>query len=135
MPPLFQKIMKTTHSLMALALAAVALCGCKNTERTEALTAEIEAAQVEGRNAAREFVNREWKDTMELQSRLLEVRSMQSKYEEARMPEAAAAFDSTFVSTLRSVRPDIAKELDKVPAKPQKPAVEKNRDKAKWATD
>lgn len=109
----------TIRSLIVLAFAGAALCGCKKTEQTEALTAEIEAAQIEGRNAAREFVNREWKDTMELQNRLLQVRSMQSKYEEARMPEAAAAFDSTFVSTLRTVRPDVARELDKTPAKPQ----------------
>ncbi len=105
------KRIKTIISAVALTLSA-SLCGCGSPEK-DALEAKIEAAQIEGREAAREFVNREWKDTMELQNRLLEVRSMQSKYEEENAHEAAAAFDTAFVSTLRTVRPDIARELDK----------------------
>ncbi len=94
-------------------MLCIALLSCKGTERSESVAAEIEAAQMEGRNAAREFVNSQWKDTMELQSRLLEARSRQSKYEEAKMPEAAAAFDTAFVNTLKTVRPDIASQLEK----------------------
>ena len=93
-----------------IALLVVA-ASCSRTEKTEAVAAEIEAAQMEGRNAAREFVNREWKDTMQLQSLLLEARARKSKYEIENKPECAAAYDSAFVSTLHSVRPDVAREL------------------------
>ncbi len=96
-------------------LCVIAFAACSGTERTEAVTAQIEAAQMEGREAAREFVNAEWPDTMALQKKLLEVRSRQSKYVEKKQPEAAAAFDTAFVHTLRTVRPDIARELDKKP--------------------
>lgn len=99
---------KHLYAVMAL----LAFAGCRGTEHSEAVTAEIEAAQMEGRTAAREFVNAQWKDTMELQRRLLEVRVRQSKYVENKMPEAAAAFDSAFVGTLKTVRPDIARHLD-----------------------
>lgn len=110
------KIFIMDKRLYFMIAVMLVLSACAGTERTEAVTAEIEAAQMEGRNAAREFVNAEWKDTMELQNRLLQVRSKQSKYVEGKMPEAAAAFDSAFVGTLRTVRPDIARELDRKPS-------------------
>lgn len=105
--------------IAAAALMAVAVASCGRTEQAEAVEAEVEAAQMEGRNAAREFVNTQWKDTMELQRRLLEVRSRQSKYVEAKQPAAAEAFDSTFVSTLRTVRPDIARYITEPAPAPQ----------------
>ena len=96
-----------------LTIPFIMLAACGGIERSEGVTAEIEAAQMEGRNAARQFVNRTWKDTLQLQHRLLEVRSMQSKYVIDGNPEAAAAFDSAFVSTLRTVNPEIARHLDR----------------------
>ena len=48
-------------------MALLAFVGCRGTERAEAVEAAVEAAQMEGRTAAREFVNAQWKDTMELQ--------------------------------------------------------------------
>lgn len=98
-------------SAVLLIFSLALLPACKRTERTEETTADITAAQMEARNEARQFVNYNWKDTMELQKRLLEVRSKQSKYIEAKCPEAAAAFDSTFISTLTTVRPDIAHHI------------------------
>ncbi len=97
-------------AMALLLLAGAASCGGK--QKSEESAAEIEAAQIEGREAARIFVNRPWRDTMELQSHLLEVRARQSKYQVAGKAESAAAFDSAFVATLRTVRPEIARELE-----------------------
>lgn len=76
----------------------------------------VDEARIEAREAARKFVNRPWRDTVELQSQLLEVRAMQSKYRQAGREESAAAFDSTFVSTLKTVRPEIAAHLERAMA-------------------
>lgn len=72
--------------------------------------AQIEAAHLDGREAAREFVNRQWKDTLELQQSLVEASSKRGKYDG--MPQSQAAFDSTFISTIRTVRPEIARRLE-----------------------
>lgn len=90
------------------------LCGsCGGTNKGEEAAADIEAAQIDGREAARKFLNRPWKDTTELHGQLLEARSQQSKYTKAGRKQSATAFDSAFVSTLKTVRPDIARELEK----------------------
>lgn len=85
---------------------------CVQTEQTEAITAEITAAQLEGRKAARQIVNREWRDTLELQRQLLEAKSIQSKYLIDGKKECAASFDSTFISTVRAVKPELAKKIN-----------------------
>lgn len=103
--------MKLKTILMFGAGMMLTLGACSQTEKTEAVVADVEAAQIEGRNAAREFVSREWTDTMELQKHLLDAKAQQSKYLINKNPEAAAAYDSAFVSTIRSVRPDIAAQL------------------------
>ncbi len=97
------------------------LSSCSKTDKAAEDVADTEAAIIEGREAARIFVQRNWKDTTELQGLLLEARTRQSKYRMAGKERSAQAFDSAFVSTLRTVRPDVARELDKDPAK--------NRDK------
>lgn len=99
--------------LYVAALSLIALSACRQTEHTEEVTADITAAQMEGRQEARKFLNRPWKDTLELQRQLLESRAKKSKYEMKQMPEQAAAYDSAFVSTLRTVRPELAAELEK----------------------
>lgn len=86
---------------------------CVETEKTEMITAEITAAQLEGRNEARKFVAKDWKDTVELQKQLLEAKSCQSKYIINNKPECAAAFDSTFISTIRTVNPKLAETIEK----------------------
>lgn len=102
--------MKKGRYLVAGMLIILA-AACSQTEKTEAITAEIEAAQMEGRNEAKSYVTKEWKDTLELQRLLLETRAKQSKYVIKGDTAAAAAFDSAFVSTLRTVRPDVAAHL------------------------
>lgn len=98
-----------TAGLGLIFLIFAAACG--QTEKTEASTAEIEAAQMEGRNAAKDFVSRDLSDTLKMQRHILEAKSKQSKYVIEKKPECAAAFDSTFISTLRTARPDIADEI------------------------
>ena len=85
--------------------------GCAQTEKTEAVTAEITAAQMEGRKAAGLILGPEWKDTSLLQKALLDTKVKQSQYIIDGHPECAEAFDSTFLSTIRSVNPSLAKKL------------------------
>lgn len=98
-------------SICILAGVLLMAASCSQTEKTEETTAEIEAAQMEGRNAAKAFVNKEWADTMQLQQLLLEARSKKSKYDIEKKSHCSAAYDSAFVSTLRTVRPDVARHL------------------------
>lgn len=109
--------MKSNLLISVLSSAAVLtmllLPACGETEHTEAVTAEITAAQMEGRSAARIFVNHEWKDSTKLQHHLLEAKARQSKYLIDGKPECAAAFDSAFISTIRAVRPDLAASISK----------------------
>lgn len=96
---------------ISLAAAALLLFSCAETERTEAVTAEITAAQMEGRRAAGEILGPEWKDTLKLQRALMDIKTRQSKYIIEGKPECAAAFDSTFLSTIRTVNPSLARKL------------------------
>lgn len=90
-----------------LAVAA----GCDKTEKGEEDAAKVEAAMMEGREAARIFVNRPWKDTVELQRNLLEARARRTKYDTIGQPKAAAAYDSAFVSTICTVNPEVAAHI------------------------
>lgn len=79
------------------------------TEKTEAATAEITAAQMQGRNAARGIINRHWKDTSDLVIELRAVRALKCRFDSTGHPECAAAFDSAFIQTIRAVKPNIEK--------------------------
>ena len=119
-------IRRAASAALFIALAAGvgtvgSLSSCSKTDKAAEDAADTEAAIIEGREAARIVVPRNWTDTTELQGLLLEARTRQSKYRMAGKERSAQAFDSAFVSTLRTVRPDVARELDKDPAK--------NRDK------
>ena len=97
--------------LLFLILTVIIVCGCSRTEKTEAITAEITAAQMEGRRAAGLILGPEWKDTAQLQKALIEAKVKQSKYIIEGKQKCAEAFDSTFISTIRAVNPDLAKKL------------------------
>ncbi|MCH5243020.1 MAG: hypothetical protein J1F67_11510 [Muribaculaceae bacterium] len=96
-----------------IVLFSLFLAACSQTEKTEAITAEITAAQMEGRRAAGIILGPEWKDTTKLQIALIEAKAKQSQYLIDGKPECAAAFDSTFISTIRTVNPSLAKKLGK----------------------
>ena len=105
--------MKRTAIFSFIAGGLLLLCSCSTVEKAEEATADITAAQMEGRRAARDFINREWRDTMALQHSLLEAKAKQSKYIIEGRQDCAAAFDSGFISTLRAVRPDVARHFKK----------------------
>lgn len=84
------------------------LASCRQTEKTEAVTAGIEAAQMEGRNTARQYLNRQWTDSTERQADMARVDSIAATYKD---PESAAAFTKSFRSTLKVVRPDLHQKL------------------------
>ena len=91
---------------------SVLLCpGCAETEKTEEVTAEITAAQMEGRRAAGRILGPEWTDTAKLQRALIEEKAKQSEYVIAGKSKCAAAYDSAFLSTIKTVNPDLAKKL------------------------
>lgn len=94
-----------------IVLPLLALCACKQTERTEAITAEITAAQMEGRNAARQIILRSWNDTTGIAYSMQRARSPRLKYDSIGNTEASAAFDSAFNKTIRTVRPVLAKKI------------------------
>lgn len=87
------------------------LNSCKETEKTEAITAEITAAQMEGRRAAGIILGPEWQDSTKLQKALIEAKTIQSRYIIEGKPKCAEAFDSAFISTIRTVNPSLAKKL------------------------
>lgn len=97
--------------LSTMALLGMVISSCAQTEKTEAITAEITAAQMEGRRAAGLILAPEWEDTVKLRQALIEAKVKQSKYLIDGKPECAAAFDSTFISTIRRVNPDLARKI------------------------
>lgn len=97
--------------LSTMALLGMVISSCAQTEKTEAITAEITAAQMEGRRAAGVILAPEWEDTVKLRQALIEAKVKQSKYLINGKPECAAAFDSTFISTIRRVNPDLARKI------------------------
>ena len=86
---------------------------CSKAEKGEETEAEIEAAMIQGREAGRIFLTRPWNDTVELQSKLLEARSRRARYDTIGHKRSAEAFDSAFVSTIRTVNPDIARQIER----------------------
>ena len=94
-----------------ITLLGVLSLSCSNTEKTEAITAEITAAQMEGRRAAGLILGPQWTDTVKLQRALIDTKVKQSRYIIAGKPECAEAFDSTFISTIRAVNPELAKKI------------------------
>lgn len=101
---------------MAAVMLVVSACGSKGlkeTEEIEATTAEIEAAQMQGREEARKFVSRKWSDSLELNSQLLDVAVVRGRYTEEKRYEERDAFDSAFISTVRAVRPGLADRIER----------------------
>lgn len=97
--------------LLLIFFMALFMGACTFTERTEALTAEITAAQMEGRRTAARIAATEWKDTARLQKALIEAKARQSQYLIDGKPECGEAYDSAFLSTMRTINPRLAKKL------------------------
>lgn len=106
---LFERIIPGAISIAFL----LTFQACAETEKTEEITAEITAAQMEGRRAAGKILGPEWKDSTQLQIALMEAKSAQSRYLIDGHPKAAEAFDSAFLSTIRTVNPSLEKKIRK----------------------
>lgn len=108
---------------LGIAMSGLSSCSGKDakyTEETEETTAEIEAAMMQGRNTARHFINKEWKDTLELINHLLDAKSVQSEYVIKNKPRSAEAFDTAFIQTVRAVNPELALTITaKYPSSPK----------------
>ncbi|MDE5902483.1 MAG: hypothetical protein K2O78_06325 [Muribaculaceae bacterium] len=101
--------------IASLALACLlGACGSKQAKEMEAseeTTAQIEAAIIQGRGDARRIINRTFNDSMAFHAALLEANSHKSAYQLDNKPRCQAAYDSAFISTIRTTRPDLARML------------------------
>ena len=101
-------------------ISLFALCGfaVSCSEKAEQAADTVQAAQIEtealnmaaaeGRDAAKVIINRNWPDTLELQKAILDARAANSKYEIEGNEACKAAFDTAFINTIRTVRPELA---------------------------
>lgn len=80
---------------------------CSSMEHSEEVTAEITAAQIEGRRAARKIMHLQSKDSTELKRCYEGIKH----FRDSIVPDHTAEFDSTFFSTLRIVNPVVAFSL------------------------
>ncbi|MBD5348865.1 MAG: hypothetical protein HDR84_06425 [Bacteroides sp.] len=108
------KIIYTLITGTALLGGAVLTSGCStkgNQVAAEETADQIEQARIAGREAARTFVSKDWRDSLELQSHLIEAGIKRTSYDS--LPQQKAAYDSAFISTVRTVRPEVAAQLEK----------------------
>lgn len=103
-----------TITAAALSAAAILLSGCSSKGEQAAAkeeAAQIEAAHIDGREAARAFLGRQFKDSLEIHAELVRAGSRRAHYDS--LPRSQAAYDSAFISTIRTVNPALAGELQK----------------------
>lgn len=105
--------MKSKYIITLFFTFVIACLGwsCGRSGEQNATADELEEAHIAGREAARVFVSQKWEDTLQLQQQLVEASSKASVYDSH--PRLRQAFDSTFISTVETVRPEIAAELRK----------------------
>lgn len=97
--------------LLGATSAMVSACTEKGEQAAVKETAEqIENARIAGREAARTFVSSEWRDTLELQGHMIEAGIKRAQYDS--LPQQRAAYDSAFISTVRTVRPEVAAQIE-----------------------
>lgn len=109
--------MKIRTIIISMACMAFALGSCsgsdsKGGENQKLTEEEVTEAVNSGRTAARALINVSPTDTFGMQSKLLEARSIQSRYVSAGKKAQAEVFDTAFIHTLRAVRPDLAQEIE-----------------------
>lgn len=85
------------------------LSACGGVERAEQVEAEVEAAQMQGRKAATTFVNTQWEDSLQLHEALLEASRGRAEY--IGKQRQLDAYDSTFVATVKQLKPELHRDL------------------------
>lgn len=108
------KIFRIAATLSAfVALSWLSACSTKGEEaEVKEEAAQIEEARIAGREAARPFVSRRWTDSIQLQEQMVEAGSKRALYDS--LPRSRAAFDSAFISTVRTVQPEVAARLQRM---------------------
>lgn len=101
-------------AVVALLLSGMLAACSRQAEQVSAeeMAEQMEAAK-EGREAARAIITKNWTDTMRLQEAILNARAANSKYELEGKTACKASFDTAFYNTIRTVRPDLADQLQK----------------------
>ena len=102
---------RTLFALVVFVASGV-IVGCGD-KKSATENQEIENAINDGRNAAKILINAEVEDSTKLQYLLLEAKAKQSKYLIEERPELVEAFDSAFFSLIRSVEPELEKQIRK----------------------
>ena len=92
----------------------VLLSACSVGGGSNGSASEIDAARIEGRIAARKILTRSWRDTGELVTKIEKARSLRARYDSLGHRQAAEAFDSSFVSTIRHLNPVLGKIVDRI---------------------
>lgn len=102
------------YFIIAILIFGLSACGGKSgssSADSHETDAQLEEARNAGREAARKIITREFKDSMEFHGAILDANAEKSRFHIAERPESAAAFDSAFISTIRTTRPDLARQL------------------------
>ncbi|MDE6272053.1 MAG: hypothetical protein K2M31_03495 [Muribaculaceae bacterium] len=105
--------MKTLTIYGVVLLLLLGACGQRsNADGTIVETdAQLEEARNAGREAARKIITREFADSMEFHGAILDANAERSRFSLQNRKESEAAFDSAFISTIRTTRPDLARQL------------------------
>ncbi len=106
--------MKIFCYIVGAAIALTLLLGCGEAVKTGETATEIEAAKIEGRMAARRIITRQWTDSSALQREIERGRSLRAHYDSLGYKKSVETFDSTFVSTIRTVNPILGKFVEKL---------------------
>lgn len=89
----------------------LSMAACSRPNKAEEAVSEIEAAQMQGRNDARYFITNDWPDSVKLMQEVRAARERGSRYDSIGK-DVRHVYDSAFVSTIRTVRPDLARYID-----------------------
>ncbi len=100
--------MKKVLFISIILISVFMLYSCDTQQYSNEDTKELKEAMLQGREAGRILVNREWKDSIQLQYYILEAKAKQSKYIIEGKTKSAEAFDRGFVSMIRCVNPQLA---------------------------
>lgn len=98
-------------ALLALLLAGASCSGNKQSNAQEETSAQLEEARNAGREAARKIIIREFTDSMEFHTAILDANAEKSKFTMQGRKQSEAAFDTAFINTIRTTRPDLAAKL------------------------
>lgn len=109
------RIFATLAAALFIALASCSGSGEQDGTTNNGTLSEAERQQVVNqarREAGKVIKVSDEKDTFALQDKLLEVRSIQSRYVLEGRKVEAEVFDTAFLHTLRASRPELARDIE-----------------------